>query len=99
MSSDRTGLEAIWSSRWSTPFTGFGSIDLIGGVVWIKPGRAPGASKLIPCNGEVLPEPWLLRAKKCDYIYSIPTSFLQIRARNPYISDTSASHTSFVRVT
>jgi len=36
-------LEAIWSSRWSTPFTGFGSIDLIGGVAWIEAGGAPGA--------------------------------------------------------
>jgi len=43
--SDRTGLEAIWSSRESTLFTGFGSIDLIGGVVWIKPDGAP---QLVP---------------------------------------------------
>lgn len=50
--SDRTGLEAIWSSRWSTPFTGFGSIDLIGGVAWIKPGGAPGAPQLIPLREE-----------------------------------------------
>ena len=31
--SDRTGLEAIWSSRWNTPFIRFGLIDLIGGVI------------------------------------------------------------------
>ena len=51
-SSDRTGLEAIWSSRWSTPFSGFGSIDLIGGVAWIKAGGAPGAPQLIPLREE-----------------------------------------------
>ena len=48
MPSDRTGLEAIWSSRWSAPFTGFGLIDFIGGVVWIEPGGAPRAPQLIP---------------------------------------------------
>jgi len=45
-------LEAIWSSRWSTPFSGFGSIDLIGGVAWIKAGGAPGAPQLIPLREE-----------------------------------------------
>ena len=50
--SDRTGLEAIWSSRWSTPFTGFGSIDLIDGVAWIEAGGAPGAPQLIPLREE-----------------------------------------------
>ena len=50
--SDRTGLEAIWSSRWSTPFTGFGSIDLIDGVAWIKAGGAPRALQLIPLREE-----------------------------------------------
>jgi len=45
-------LEAIWSSRWSTPSTGFGLIDLIGGVEWIGPGGAPGAPQLIPLREE-----------------------------------------------
>ena len=50
--SDRTGLEAIWSSRWSTLLTGFGSIDLIGGVAWIESGGAPGAPQLLPLQEE-----------------------------------------------
>jgi len=45
-SSDRTGSEAIWSSRWSTPFTRFGSID---GAVLIPDGIF-GPSQLRACS-------------------------------------------------
>ena len=46
--SDVLGLEAIWSSRWSDHFTGFGSNDLISGVAWIEARGAPGAPQVMP---------------------------------------------------
>jgi len=42
--SDVLGLEAIWSSRWSDHFTGFGS----NGVARIEARGAPGAPQVMP---------------------------------------------------
>ena len=50
--SNKTRLEAIWSSRQSVPFTRFRLINLISGVEQIKAGRAPRALQLIPLQEE-----------------------------------------------